>query len=188
MGLINDTTYYYVVTAVNGYGESSESSQVSATPASTVFPDITAPLNTTASNFINSGAASTNLTNVTLSISATDIVGVTGYYLSETSGTPSASAAGWVAVTSVTSYTTNVSFTLSSGDGPKTLYVWFKDAAGNVSPSKSDTITLDTTAPSNPTTISGYSSSSKTATITSGNWYNYDTPYFEWSGASDSSS
>src|SRR3972149_10174401 len=102
-GLINGTTYYYVVTTVNSYGESSESSQVSATPVSTVFPDTTAPLNTTASNFINSGAASTNLTNVTLSISATDIVGVTGYYLSETSGTPSASAAGWVAVTSVTS-------------------------------------------------------------------------------------
>ena len=146
-GLINGTTYYYVVTTVNSYGESSESSQVSATPVSTVFPDTTAPLNTTASNFINSGAASTNLTNVTLSISATDIVGVTGYYLSETSGTPSASAAGWVAVTSVTSYTTNVSFSLSSGDGPKTLYVWFKDAAGNVSPSKSDTITLQNTIP-----------------------------------------
>src|SRR3972149_8538401 len=147
MGLINDTTYYYVVTAVNGYGGGSKSSQVSATPVSTVFSDTTAPSNTTGSNFINSGAASTNLTSVTLSISAADIVGVTGYYVTETSGTPSASAAGWVAVTSVTSYTTNVSFTLSSGDGPKTLYVWFKDAAGNVSPSKSDTITLQNTIP-----------------------------------------
>ncbi len=32
-GLTNGTTYYYVVTAVNSYGESSESSQVSRTPA-----------------------------------------------------------------------------------------------------------------------------------------------------------
>ncbi len=32
-GLTGDTTYYYVVTAVNSYGESSESSQVSARPA-----------------------------------------------------------------------------------------------------------------------------------------------------------
>jgi len=34
-GLTNGTTYYYVVTAVNSYGESSESSQVSATPSTT---------------------------------------------------------------------------------------------------------------------------------------------------------
>ncbi|MBI5344264.1 MAG: fibronectin type III domain-containing protein [Deltaproteobacteria bacterium] len=33
-GLTNGTTYYYVVTAVNSYGESSESSEVSATPGS----------------------------------------------------------------------------------------------------------------------------------------------------------
>ena len=34
-GRTNGTTYYYVVTAVNSYGESSESSQVSGTPQST---------------------------------------------------------------------------------------------------------------------------------------------------------
>jgi len=34
-GLTNGTTYYYVVTAMNSYGESSESSQISATPQAT---------------------------------------------------------------------------------------------------------------------------------------------------------
>ncbi len=188
MGRANGITYYYVVTAINSYGESSESSQVSGTPTPSLFSDTTAPSNTTASNFINGGAALTNLSNVTLSISATDNVGVTGYYVSEISTTPSTGAAGWASVTSVTSYSTNVFFTMSSGDGPKTLYVWFKDSAGNVSTSKSATIILDTTAPSNPTTISSYNSSGKTAALTSDNWYNYATPYFEWSGASDSSS
>lgn len=35
-GLTNDTTYYYVVTAENSYGESDESSEVNATPSSTL--------------------------------------------------------------------------------------------------------------------------------------------------------
>jgi fibronectin type 3 domain-containing protein len=37
-GLTNGTTYYYVVTAVNGYGESTPSNQVSATPLATLPP------------------------------------------------------------------------------------------------------------------------------------------------------
>ena len=37
--------------------------------------------------------------------------------------------------------------TLTSGDGTKTLYAFIKDKAGNISSSKSDSIVLDTTAP-----------------------------------------
>ena len=141
-GRTNGTTYYYVVTAVNSYGESSESSQVSGTPQSTTTSDTTAPSNITSSNFINSGASSTTSTSVTLTLSAADNVGVTGYYASETSTTPSANASGWTSVTSTTSYSASVSFALSSGSATKTVYVWFKDAAGNVSASASDSITL----------------------------------------------
>src|SRR3989304_370652 len=42
-GRTNGTTYYYVVTAVNSYGESSESSQVSGIPSTTTTSDTTAP-------------------------------------------------------------------------------------------------------------------------------------------------
>jgi hypothetical protein len=41
-------------------------------------------------------------------------------------------------------YATSKNWTLSSGDGEKTVYVQFKDTAGWVSESHSDTILLDT--------------------------------------------
>jgi len=43
----------------------------------------------------------------------------------------------------------------------------------------------DLHAPSNPNTISAYSTSEKIASITSNSFYNYHSPYFEWSGAAD---
>jgi hypothetical protein len=111
-------------------------------PSTTAIADTTAP---NCSVSINGGASSTNSTTVTLVLSATDNVGVTGHYLSTSSSTPLASAAGWITVSSTTSYTGNVSYTLSNGDGVKTVNVWYKDAAGNVSIVASDSITLDTT-------------------------------------------
>lgn len=111
----------------------------------TTITDTTAPVN--APIPINFGASSTSKTAVALALTATDNVGVTGYYVSESPTPPSASAPGWTSVTSTASYSADVSFTLSSGDGTKTVYVWFKDAAGNVSAAASDTITLSTSAP-----------------------------------------
>ena len=157
-GRTNGTTYYYVVTAVNSYGESSESSQVSGIPSTTTTSDTTAPSSPSVS--INSGATSSTSTSVTLTLSATDNVGVTAYYASETSTTPSASATGWTSVTSTTSYSASVSFALSSGSATKTVYVWFKDAAGNISASSSDSITLGS-APSAPTGVSATAGSSQ---------------------------
>ena len=37
-----------------------------------------------------------------------------------------------VSITSTTSYSADVSFTLSSGSGVKFVYVWFKDGKGNI--------------------------------------------------------
>ncbi len=114
---------------------------------------------------INSGADYTDSTTATLALSATDNTGITGYYLSTSSSVPSASAPGWTTVASSTSYSANVPYTLSSGDGSKTVYVWYKDATGNVSATASDSITLDTTNPA--VTITSPTSNS-TYTITGG--------------------
>ena len=120
---------------------------------------------------INSGAASTTSTSVTLTLSATDNVGVTAYYASETSTTPSASSTGWTAVTSTTSYSATVSFTLSSGSigyNTKTVYVWFRDTAGNVSASANDSITLTVydTIPSAPSSVTATALSQNNIAIT----------------------
>ena len=123
--------------------------KISAQSSSSIIYDVTAPSSTSVS--IDSGSSTTSSTGVTLTLSATDSVGVTGYYASESSSTPSLDASGWKNVTSSTAYSGNVSFSLSSGEGDKTVYAWFRDVAGNISTSSSDNIKKtgeDTSAPS----------------------------------------
>ena len=89
----------------------------------------TAPSDTTAPTGtiqINGGATTTNYNTVTLALSATDNVGglgVADYRLSNDNVTFGA----WQP------YTTSTSWALSSGDGAKTVYVQYRDAAANVS-------------------------------------------------------
>jgi hypothetical protein len=149
-GLNAGTTYSVQVTAVDTGGSESACSNVASGAAKTDTPgtDTTPP---SGSLTVNSNAANTSATSVTLNLSASDAVGVTGYYLSTSSTAPSAGAAGWVAVTTTTSYSSNVAYALPSGDGTKTVYAWYKDAAGNVSATSSDAIRLDQTTPSNGT-------------------------------------
>jgi hypothetical protein len=91
---------------------------------------------------INSGSSTTSSQSVTLTLSATDAVGITAYYASESSSTPSLSDSGWVSLGSTTSLYTQVSFNLSSGTGTKTVYVWYRDFAGNTSSVVNDGINL----------------------------------------------
>jgi fibronectin type 3 domain-containing protein len=79
LGLINGTTYYYVVTAVNGNGESTPSSQVSAIPS--VAPTPAAPTEVTATPG-----------NGQITIAWTAVKDVTSYniYWSNTSGVTTA--------------------------------------------------------------------------------------------------
>ena len=154
--------YIWAITDVDNTANQSDTTNdktnISISITSSTFVDTTAPSNPSVS--INSGASSTTSTSVTLTLSATDTVGVTGYCAKESSTTPSSNDSCWTSVTSTTSYSATVSFTLSSGsvgDNTKTVYVWFRDSAGNVSASASDSITLtvyDTTAPSAPTGVS----------------------------------
>lgn len=94
---------------------------ISATVSATTNID-TVPPTITASPF---PATSTSLILPITAFSATDNVGVTGYLVTETSSTPSLSAATW-RTAAPTGYT-------FASSGIKTLYAWVKDAAGNIS-------------------------------------------------------
>ena len=105
---------------------------------------------------INGGAAATNNATVTLALSASDaLTGVTQMRFSNTGTTYSAAEA----------YAPTKSWTLAPGDASKSVFVQFMDAAGNWSVAATDTIVLDTTAP----TMSAITATSVTnvaATIT----------------------
>jgi hypothetical protein len=65
-------------------------------------------------------------------------------------------------------YATSVSYTLSTGDGTKTVYARFWIGNSRVGPSTSDTIVLDTTAPGAPTGLtatSGGGGTTRTLTL-----------------------
>lgn len=66
--------------------------------------------------------------------------GVTGYLITATPTTPSATAKGWRSQA-------QTSYTLSSSSGTKTLYAWAKDGAGNISLSQSASVVIDRTKP-----------------------------------------
>lgn len=86
---------------------------------------------------INSGATYSNSQNVNLSLSAEDNMAVALMQISETNPIPAATA--------FQAYQTTKNFTLSAGDGPKTVYVQYYDVVFNVSTVASDSIILDTT-------------------------------------------
>src|SRR5439155_1241732 len=82
---------------------------------------------------------------VVLTVSAHDVdSGVAGYFISEAPSTPTASTPGWVDVEPVGKFGATAPYTLSPGDGKKTVYVWFKDGSGNISAPATNSILLNT--------------------------------------------
>ena len=134
-GSVTQTLYYFANYAVASSGvavatittNSNGSTTISAVTADTTPPVVTI------------SAATLTATNPTVSISftATDLVGVTGYLLNESSTKPTDLITGWTAISSSKSYGGSASYTFSNtGTGASstgTVYVWAKDAAGNVS-------------------------------------------------------
>ncbi len=116
--------YWYRVLAYNTYGDGTPSKVVKAS-----FPDDEAPTGTLK---IDNATTTTTSSSVTLNLTATDNKGVVGYLASESSAPPSTDSTSWVSITSTTSYSADVSFTLSSGYGVKFVYVWFRDGKGNI--------------------------------------------------------
>lgn len=96
--------------------------------------DTTGPTGTAT---INGGAAYATNPAVTLTLSASDPSGVTEMKFSNNN-------TNWSATET---YGTTKAWTLSSGDGYKTVYVKYKDGKGNWSGAMAATITLDTTTP-----------------------------------------
>ncbi len=135
--------YYWRVKAMNAYKKSSAWSRVQKFTVSVMSPS-----NITTGNFINRGETSTFSPSVSLAIAARSYVGIAGYFVSEKPAPPDAKASGWAAVTPpALLFSSAVPYTLSNGDGTKTVYVWFKDIDDRVSASTAGSIILDTRPP-----------------------------------------
>jgi len=105
-----------------------------ATQSATFVKDTVAPTGTIA---VNSNDPYTSSTSVTLNLSAADLTSkVVSYRVAEAADCSSATFVAPFAP--VSPYSANVPFTLSSGDGSKTVCAQYKDAAGNISSNASD--------------------------------------------------
>jgi hypothetical protein len=143
----------WVATAPTSYTATSQGSKtlnawvkdstgnVSLSKTAVVLVDTTAPV----VSVFTIPATATSLTVSITTLTASDETGgsgLAGYLITESATAPAASAAGWNA-TKPGSY-------IALSAGAKTLYAWVKDAAGNVSLSKSAPVTItipDLTAP-----------------------------------------
>ena len=111
---------------------------------------------------INDGEVATNEIDVILKLSGSDAVGVTGYYLSTNSDTPSITDSNWESVTSTDRFSKELSDNISTVEQSYSFYAWYRDGGGNISTQSSSSIIYDVTAPSS-TSVSINSGSSTTS-------------------------
>ena len=130
--------------AFDNSGATTTSNTINVT-VSTPFTDTTPPVVTT----FTIPSTSSSLTIPISAFSATDNVNVTGYMINASSTAPSSTTPGWTSIATTT-------YTFTSA-GSKTLYAWAKDAAGNVSLSKSASVIITLSTSIFPLHLSGNS-------------------------------
>ena len=116
--------------AMDAAGNVSASKNAFITIALPLPPDTTPP---TVTDFTVPATVTSPVVSIT-TFSASDNAAVVGYLITESGGVPLATAPGWSA-------TAPTSYTFTTG-GSKTLYAWAKDAADNISASKSAAVTV----------------------------------------------
>lgn len=128
------------LTSMDQVNASSRGDRIAILPLDATFPnaDVVVPtadaIAPTITSFNFPAPSSTSLIVPIGAIIATDNIGVTGYYVSESSSTPSINNSKWTSSTP-----TEYAF---STTGTKTLYAWAKDAIGNISTSTVAIVTI----------------------------------------------
>ena len=80
----------------------------------------------------------------TINLSASDDIGIVGYYVSDSSSdTPQVPNSDWISVDATTDYADQQYVCLDPDERQHNVYVWFRDMAGNISDMTSDTLDMD---------------------------------------------
>jgi len=132
-GLANGI-YYYNITAFDIANNSN------TTTTRKITLDTTAPGNPTLSLTDQTSGSTTITDSRDINVAVGSDAGIDEWLISQTQSTqPSEGAGGWS--------TEPTTFNLTVGDGNKTVYIWVKDAAGNINKTATRNVTIDTTYP-----------------------------------------
>lgn len=139
------TSYYWRVRGINGCGNGAWTSTGQFYTNPFIIRSFTVQDPVTKSTTLTNSAL-VNVVMANMSVS-----GATGYYLSQSSITPTGASA-WESEPPII-------YALTGPDGVKTIYAWARDALGTVSSPRSTTIRLDSTSPDVSTGAPSYSTS-----------------------------
>jgi hypothetical protein len=117
----------------------------------------------TGSATINDGAAFSTTSAVTISVPATDPG--SGVSLVRLSNSPVTGGDGVLTTGTSYSYTSPITWTLAGSEGTNTVYAQWRDGASNWSGVTTDTIVIDTTAPTGTMEINGGAAATNTLNV-----------------------